>query len=205
MFEDNNKDQQYLQFARLIVAGKKKEEAYRETVDCEGKSKAAVRSAAHRFAKNDTVVNYIKELREARDKTMVTTLERRMVILSRKAEEAAMRKDRKNLLKAIDMLNRMDGTYGLQKIEIEMRAWRAETEKERRAQAGQLAKSMRDEIARLNILIERAIERQKLDAEYPPPTPENTWHPGTNPGPASSVDGASVDSSTEQPYNEEKD
>ena len=112
MVENSDKNKQYLKFARLVVSGMGITAAYREIVDCESMTDSAVRTAASRFATNVNILKFVKELRELKDESTELTVEWRMVVMSRKAEEAAMKGDWRNLIKAIDMLNRMDGGAG---------------------------------------------------------------------------------------------
>ena len=112
MDENSDKNKQYLKFARLVVSGMGITAAYREIVDCESMTDSAVRTAASRFATNVNILKFVKELRELKDESTELTVEWRMVVMSRKAEEAAMKGDWRNLIKAIDMLNRMDGGAG---------------------------------------------------------------------------------------------
>lgn len=98
-------------FARLLVAGVAQGKAYREAFDCEGKSDAAVRSDAHRLAKNADVLRFVAELSQRADVAAVLSREARMEMLSRMAERSAERMAVGDAVSCIRELNKMDGAY----------------------------------------------------------------------------------------------
>lgn len=176
----SDETKQYLQFARLLISGSGITEAYRKVFDCKKMTDSAVYTAASRFARNVNILKILKELREAKDEATEMTLEWRMVLLSRKAEEAAMKGDWKNLIKIIDMLNRMDGTYGLQRVEEEMIAKKEEWEKEnQRYTFEKLAEVAAMEKKRMEEETERIKKEGSPWEEYPPGyhTLDGVFHP----------------------------
>lgn len=107
------------EFARLIAMGEKQGAAYRKAFDCAGQSEAAVRSNASRLAKNDNIRRIVGELRERADGEAVMSRHERMVWLSQQAEEAARVGDRMGLARMIDTLNKMDGAYEPEKVQVD--------------------------------------------------------------------------------------
>lgn len=122
------------EFARLIVSGERQTTAYRKAFDCNGKSEAAVRSDASRLARNANVVKLIAELRGQADSAAVMTWERRMALLSKQAEAEAKRGNWSGLIKIVDMLNKMDGTYETKKREAELEKAAKEEERKKAAE-----------------------------------------------------------------------
>ena len=101
------------EFAWLIVSGERQSAAYRKAFDCNGKSEASVRSDASRLARNANVVKLIAELRG-------------------QAEAEAKRGNWSGLIKIVDMLNKMDGTYETKKREAELEKAAKEEERKKR-------------------------------------------------------------------------
>lgn len=193
----SDETKQYLQFARLLISGRGITEAYRKVFDCKKMTDSAVYTAASRFARNVNILKILKELREAKDEATEMTLEWRMVLLSRKAEEAAMKGDWKNLIKIIDMLNRMDGTYGLQRVEEEMIAKKEEWEKEnQRYTLEELAEVAAMEVKRMKEETERIQKEGSPWEEYPPGyhTLDGVFHPYSH------LQENSASPSTDSPY-----
>ncbi len=128
------------EFARLIVSGERQVIAYRKAFDCNGKSEDAVRSDASRLARNANIIKLIAELRERADSAAVMTWERRMELLSEQAEEEAKKGNWSGLIKIVDMLNKMDGTYETKKREAELEKAAKEEERKKAAEENPLAK-----------------------------------------------------------------
>ena len=99
------------------MSGERQSAAYRKAFDCNGKSEASVRSDASRLARNANVVKLIAELRG-------------------QAEAEAKRGNWSGLIKIVDMLNKMDGTYETKKREAELEK-AAKEEKRKKAAEGE--------------------------------------------------------------------
>ena len=133
MAEEGDLTERQREFARLIVSGERQTAAYRKAFDCKGKSEAAVRSDASRLARNANVVKLIKMLQAQADSAAVMTRERRMALLSNQAEKAAKKGNWAGLIRIVDMLNKMDGTYETKKMEAELEKTAKEEERKKAA------------------------------------------------------------------------
>ena len=118
------------------MSGERQSAAYRKAFDCNGKSEAAVRSDTSRLARNANIVKLIKMLQAQADSAAVMTRERRMALLSIQAEAEAKRCNWSGLIKIVDMLNKMDGTYESKKMEAELEKAAKEEERKKAATSG---------------------------------------------------------------------
>ena len=100
------------------MSGERQSAAYRKAFDCNGKSEAAVRSDTSRLARNANIVKLIKMLQAQADSAVVMTRERRMALLSKKAEAEAKRGNWSGPIRIVDMLNKMDGSYETRKYNL---------------------------------------------------------------------------------------
>ena len=117
----------------MIVSGERQVIAYRKDFDCNGKSEAAVRADASRLARNANIIKLIAKLRERADFAAVMTWERRMELLSEQAEAEAKKGNWNGLIRIVDMLNKMDGTYETKKMEAELEKTAKEEERKKAA------------------------------------------------------------------------
>ena len=115
------------------MSGERQVIAYRKDFDCNGKSEAAVRADASRLARNANIIKLIAKLRERADFAAVMTRERRMALLSNQAEKAAKKGNWTGLIRIVDMLNKMDGTYETKKMEAELEKTAKEEERKKAA------------------------------------------------------------------------
>ena len=134
MAKEGDLTERQREFARLIVSGERQAVAYRKAFDCNGKSEAAVRSDASRLARNANIIKLIAELRGQADSAAVMTWERRMELLSRQAEAEAKKGNWSGLIRIVDMLNKMDGTYETKKREAELEKAAKEEERKKAAE-----------------------------------------------------------------------
>ena len=134
MAKEGDLTERQREFARLIVSGERQAVAYRKAFDCNGKSEASVRSDASRLARNANIIKLIAELRGQADSAAVMTWERRMELLSRQAEAEAQKGNWSGLIRIVDMLNKMDGTYETKKREAELEKAAKEEERKKAAE-----------------------------------------------------------------------
>ena len=99
--------------------------AYREAYDAENMGEATINVQASKLLKNDKVAIRIQELRNKETESAILSIEKRKEMLTKFAYE----EDSGNAMKAIEILNKMDGVYvvkqqtevsgtlGVQKIE----------------------------------------------------------------------------------------
>ena len=98
-----------LRFARELLRGAKKAEAYRLAYDCSGMSADAVSSSAYRLAKNAEVKRLLEEQRQKLTHEAIMDRAARMRMLSEVARESQQAGDPRACVAAIAELNRMDG------------------------------------------------------------------------------------------------
>lgn len=118
MKDDLNDKQR--EFARLMVQGMSKADAYRKAFKKNDLSAAAATKAGQRLSKNGAICAYMDSLRVKADAKAVLTREQRMEMLSRSAQECQEAGDMKYMVACLAELNRMDGAYKAveQKVEV---------------------------------------------------------------------------------------
>lgn len=106
-------------FCRLIVDGVKQGPAYAQAFGCKSSSAGTL---AGRLLKKVEVQREIERLRcrfvEVREKAVLWSKEERMERLQRMAEVAADGGEYHAACKCIDLLNKMDGAYEPQRVEV---------------------------------------------------------------------------------------
>lgn len=127
------------EFARLVVEAKlSKADAYRKAYNRKDLSTDAANKAAYRLSKDDVVVRIIGELNAQLDKSTVLTKQQRMEWLSRvvttpigdidntsdlcqeySVGEDGIKYKMPSKISAIQELNKMDGAYTPQKMELD--------------------------------------------------------------------------------------
>lgn len=98
-------------FARLLAQGMNKTEAYRKSFVCNGKSEAAIASAACRLAKNVKVLQFFGELSAPKDDASRMGRAARMEMLAEMAKESREAGDVRAAVSCIAEMNKMDGAY----------------------------------------------------------------------------------------------
>lgn len=106
------------EFARLVCGGMRKVEAYRQAFGKPDIGDASARAACSRLMRDATVVAKLEVLAARADSDAAMCRARRMELLSREAEAAAREGDRSGLVRCIDLLNKMDGAYEAEKVEV---------------------------------------------------------------------------------------
>ena len=106
------------EFARLVVMGCNKSEAYRRAYNKPKCSAAAASKAADRLSKNEGILAFIGQLREERDASAVLSRQERMERLSRMALDAQEVGAVQAAVACIKELNKMDGAYEPEKVEV---------------------------------------------------------------------------------------
>lgn len=105
-------------FARLLAAGVTQSAAYRQVFGDKGKSAAAIRSAASRLATDVNVVSFVATLSQAADRRAVMDRQERMERLSAAVEDCQRKGRYGEMVRNIAELNRMDGAYEPEKLEV---------------------------------------------------------------------------------------
>lgn len=106
------------EFARLVVMGCNKSEAYRRAYNKPKCSAAAASKAADRLSKNEGILAFMGKLREERDASAVLSRQERMERLSRMALDAQEVGAVQAAVACIKELNKMDGAYEPEKVEV---------------------------------------------------------------------------------------
>lgn len=106
------------EFARLLVTGVAQAEAYRKAFGANKKSEAAIRSCASRLAKNANVVQFCDILRHDCDVSAIASRQERMEWLTARMRECAAGGDIRGGVACIAELNKMDGAYEPEKLEV---------------------------------------------------------------------------------------
>lgn len=89
-------------------------EAYRQCYNAGKMKSATITSKAYELMQNGNVTAMIEKLKARAESKAIITLEQRKELLSKFAWE----EDAQNALKAVDLLNKMDGIY-VQKQQVE--------------------------------------------------------------------------------------
>ncbi len=106
------------EFARLLATGMKQASAYRQAFDCEGMPPSTVASNASRLAKNADIQQYLANLRREADTPAILDRQQRMVILSQMTLKAMDAGNVREAVACIAELNRMDGAYAPEKVQV---------------------------------------------------------------------------------------
>lgn len=106
------------EFARLVVVGCNKSEAYRRAYNKPKCSAAAASKAADRLSKHEGILAFMDELRAERDASAVLSRQERMERLSRMALDAQEVGAVQAAVACIKELNKMDGAYEPEKVEV---------------------------------------------------------------------------------------
>lgn len=139
--EDNSSTltEKQKEFARLLVEGKlSKADAYRKAFKCKDMKQATASKAASRLSKNVEIQRYMDTLNAQLDKSTVLTKQQRMEWLSRvvttpiseidntselcqeySMDENGIKYKMPSKITAIQELNKMDGAYTPQKMEVD--------------------------------------------------------------------------------------
>ncbi len=106
------------EMVRLVFSGMNATDAYRKTHPLCKTDKSA-RSSSSEIMRSKLAQDLMKKLRKEAEKNAIITRNKRMEILSQQIEQAAEEKDRSGLVKVIDTLNKMDGAYEPEKLQVE--------------------------------------------------------------------------------------
>lgn len=139
--EDNSSalTEKQKEFARLLVEGKlSKPDAYRKAFKCKDMKQTTASKAASRLSKNVEIQRYMDKLNDQLNKSAVLTKQQRMEWLSRVVrtpigdidntsdlcqesciDENGMKFKMLSKIAAIQELNKMDGAYTPQKMEVD--------------------------------------------------------------------------------------
>ncbi len=106
------------EFARLLATGMKQSAAYRQAFDCEGMPPRIVAANARRLAKNADIQRYLASLRREADAPATIDRRQRMMVLSQMTLQAQEAGNVREAVACIAELNRMDGAYEPEKVEV---------------------------------------------------------------------------------------
>lgn len=104
-------------FVQGLLAGLSQVEAYRAAYDTQGMNPRTIQNEAYQLAKQDKIRQRLSQLREKIAGERILTIQERMRWLTELIENDGPSNTDK--LKALDMMNKMDGTY-VQKPEAEV-------------------------------------------------------------------------------------
>lgn len=105
------------QFAKNIaLEGMNYSDAYRNSYSCKRMGEATINNEAYKLMQNHEITTRIKELAEQASTPKVMSAQRRREKLTELAEDD----DPQVAMKAIDLLNKMDGEY-VQKVEADVK------------------------------------------------------------------------------------
>ena len=106
-------------FVQNIIQGMNQADAYRSAYNCKNMSDNAIYVNASKLAADDKVALRIKELRDQLAKPSIMTAQERLEWLTQRIDDDEV--DINAKLKAIDIMNKMQGEY-VQKIQAEVKA-----------------------------------------------------------------------------------
>ena len=106
------------QFVQNIIQGMSQADAYRSAYNCKNMSDNAIYVNASKLAADDKVALRLKELRDQLAKPSIMTAQERLEWLTERIEDDEV--DINAKLKAIDIMNKMQGEY-VQKVETELK------------------------------------------------------------------------------------
>lgn len=107
------------QFVQNIIEGMSQADAYRSAYSCENMSDNSIYVNASKLASDTKVALRLKELREQLAKPSIMSAQKRLEWLSDRIEDGGV--DINAKLKAIDIMNKMQGEY-VQKVEAEVKS-----------------------------------------------------------------------------------
>ena len=113
-------DEQKAEYARLVVQGMDKKEAYRKAFGASGKSENAVRQAVFRMSQDVTVLKMMEELKREADEGAVMGRREVLERLTAMAREAQEEGERKEAVACIQEINKMTGGYAAEKVEAKV-------------------------------------------------------------------------------------
>lgn len=116
--EMKKNEEQKAEFARLVVQGMDKKEAYRKAFGASGKSENAVRQAVFRLSQDVTVLRVMEELGRERDAAAVVGRREILERLSEQFRKADNEGDRQGMVKIVAEINKMTGGYEPEKVEV---------------------------------------------------------------------------------------
>lgn len=123
---DKTKEQKRKEFARLLARGAEKKEAYLSVFgEGEGRSDQSIRTAASRLARLPDVQKQVQALMTradaAADEKALMSRERRMKWLSDRIQGCDVTEDKevRTAILCIQELNKMDGSYEPEKMQVE--------------------------------------------------------------------------------------
>lgn len=105
-------------FVQNIIQGMNQADAYRSAYNCKNMSDNAIYVNASKLAADDKVALRIKELRDQLAKPSIMTAQERLEWLTQRIDDDEV--DINAKLKAIDIMNKMQGEY-VQKVETELK------------------------------------------------------------------------------------
>ena len=107
------------QFVQNIIEGMSQADAYRAAYPNQKMSDKSIHEAASRLMKNNKVVTRLTQLREELIQPTIMTAQKRLEWLTERIAEEGI--DINAKLKAIDIMNKMQGEY-VQKIEADVKS-----------------------------------------------------------------------------------
>ena len=107
------------EYARLVSAGLSRADAYKQAYNRPDLSNDQASKNAWRLEKKREVVEKKKKLAAVADVRAVIARERRMELLSARAEECYSEGKTKDMVQCIAELNKMDGAYEPAKVEVQ--------------------------------------------------------------------------------------
>lgn len=107
------------QFVQNIIEGMSQADAYRSAYSCKNMSDNSIYVNASKLASDTKVALRLKELREQLAKPSIMSAQKRLEWLSDRIEDKDV--DINAKLKAIDIMNKMQGEY-VQKVEAEVKS-----------------------------------------------------------------------------------
>lgn len=105
-------------FVQNILQGMNQADAYRSAYSCKNMSDNAIYVNASKLAADDKVALRLKELRDQLAKPSIMTAQERLEWLTERIEDDEV--DINAKLKAIDIMNKMQGEY-VQKVETKLK------------------------------------------------------------------------------------
>jgi len=110
------------EWCRLVVQGVSKVDAYRKAFNRSDMSAAAAAKAASRLSRKGDISAFMDTLRQRADLRAILTREERMRMLSSSASLCHEAGEVRDMVTCIAELNRMDGAYEPEKVEMKVEA-----------------------------------------------------------------------------------
>lgn len=108
------------EFARLLVSGVSKGDAYRRVFKSKDLSYEAARKRGQRLSQKEAVVAFCDTLRREMDDAAVLSRQERMEMLSQKARQSGAGGNTGDMVRCIAELNKMDGAYAPEEKRVEV-------------------------------------------------------------------------------------